>query len=158
MSSSRLGKTNPWQDAECLLGRMGMLERRIEGMRARAEARIAEIEQRLEEGEGKLLAEISDIRQELEHFFRENAEGARSRTLDSGRIGLRLVRRLEISRPLTTLRRLTERGLGDCIRIRQEIDRQALTRLEPCLLKELGIKLKEKEVFYARARKEKKDA
>lgn len=154
MSRSQPAKAASWEDADRLLARMGKIEKRVGLMRSKADAHIAEIEKRLEEGEGELLAEISDLRQELERFFRENAEGLRSRTLDSGRVGLRLVQRLEIARPPTTLHRLAERGLGDCIRLRQEIDRQALARLDHETLRSLGVKPTLREVFFAIPRKE----
>jgi phage host-nuclease inhibitor protein Gam len=118
-------------------------------MRARADERIAKIEERLGEESAGFLSEVEDLRQELERFFRENSDGLRSRTLPRGRIGLRAITRLEIARPKTTLHRLAQRGLGDCIRIRQEIDRQALRRLDSDALRSVGVKRVTRETFYA---------
>lgn len=138
-----------WRDADRVLARIARLQGRLGRMRARADERISAIEERVGEESVELLSEIADIRQELERFFRENADGLRSRTLPRGRIGLRFITRLEISRPKTTLRRLAQRGLGDCIRVRQEIDRQALRRLDAETLRSVGVKRVSHETFYA---------
>jgi len=138
-----------WRDADRVLARIARLQGRLRRMRARADERISAIEERVGEESVELLSEIADIRQELERFFRENADGLRSRTLPRGRIGLRFITRLEISRPKTTLRRLAQRGLGDCIRVRQEIDRQALRRLDAETLRSVGVKRVSRETFYA---------
>lgn len=145
-----------WQDADQALALIAKLQHRLGRIRERADERIATIEERLGEESTELLSEIAELRQELEQFFKENSNGLRSRTLPSGRIGLRLVSRLEIKRPQNTLHRLAERGLGDCIRIRQEIDRQALTRLDQETLKSVGVKRVACEVFYAVPRESKK--
>jgi len=138
-----------WRDADRALGRLARLQVRLGRMRERADARIAAIEERLGEESGLLLSEMDSLRRELERFFRENADGARSRTLPSGRIGLRVVSSLRISRPQTTLNRLTRRGLGDCIRVRHEIDLQALRRLDDAALRSVGVRRVKQETFYA---------
>mgnify|MGYP001087615038 CR=1 FL=1 len=137
-----------WKDADRTLGRIARLQGRLGRMRARADERMSKIEERLGEESAGFLSEVEDLRQELERFFRENSDGLRSRTLPSGRIGLRFLTRLEIARPKTTLHRLAQRGLGDCIRIRQEIDRQALRRLDSDALRSVGVKRVTRETFY----------
>jgi len=138
-----------WKDADRALGRIARLQGRLWRMRTRANGRISKIEERLGEESVGFLSEVEDLRQELEGFFRENSDGLRSRTLPGGRIGLRVITRLEIARPKTTLHRLAQRGLGDCIRIRQEIDRQALRRLDSDALRSVGVKRVTRETFYA---------
>lgn len=149
MKKKTLTNVCSWRDADRALARIARVQGRLRRMRARADERISAIEERLGEESAELLSEAQEIRQELEGFFRENSEGVRSRTLPSGRIGVRLTSRIEITRPRTTLRRLAQRGLGDCIRIRQEIDRQALRRLDPQTLKSVGVKRMVREVFFA---------
>jgi len=144
-----------WRDADLVLSQIARFQKRLGRIRERAEGQIAAIEQRLGEASDELLPEIEKARQELERFFRQNSEGMRSRSLPSGRIGLRTTNRIEVSRPRTTLRRLAKRGLGDCIRVRQEIDRQALGRLDAETLRSVGIKRVERETFYAVPRTEK---
>jgi len=149
MKKEALTSICSWRDADRALGRIAGLQGRLGRMRARADERIGKIEERLGEESAGFLSEVEDLRQELERFFRENSDGLRSRTLPSGRIGLRLITRLEIARPKTTLHRLAQRGLGDCIRIRQEIDRQALRRLDSDALRSVGVKRVTRETFYA---------
>lgn len=156
MSNKVIAGVCSWRDADQALARIARFEERLARMRERADERIATIEERLGEESTELLFEIAEIRQELEQFFKENSDGLRSRTLPSGRIGLRSVSHLEIKRPQTTLHRLAERGLGDCIRIRQAIDRQALRRLDAETLKSVGVKRVLRETFYAVPRKSKK--
>lgn len=144
-----------WKDADRALGRIARLQGRLWRMRARANGRISKIEERLGEESVGFLSEVENLRQELEGFFRENSDGLRSRTLPGGRIGLRVITRLEIARPKTTLHRLAQRGLGDCIRIRQEIDRQALRRLDSDALRSVGVKRVTRETFYAAPRAKK---
>jgi phage host-nuclease inhibitor protein Gam len=153
MKQKEIASVSCWRDADQALARITGAERRLARMRERADERIAAIEERLGEESAELLSEITELRQELEHFFRENSNGLRSRTLPSGRIGLRSTCQLEIKRPQTTLHRLAERGLGDCIRVRQEIDRQALRRLDEEALKSVGVKRVLREVFYTVPRK-----
>ncbi|MBN2381196.1 host-nuclease inhibitor Gam family protein [candidate division WOR-3 bacterium] len=157
MSVSIETEINSWRDADRILARLARIHERLGLLRERADERIEIIEQRLGEESSGLLSEAGVLRQEIERFFRckddENPEGIRSRTLPSGRIGLRFTDHLEINRPEVTMRRLAERGLGDCIRLRQEIDRQALRRLDDATLRSLGVKRLRREVFYAVPRK-----
>jgi phage host-nuclease inhibitor protein Gam len=137
-----------WKQADQALERIGVLETRINRMRSKAAERITAIEQRLGEESARLSAEMAGIRSQLEVFFRGNSQGMRSRNLPSGRMGFRQVSSLEIPRPQTTLHRLVERGLGDCVRLRQEIDRQALRHLDDEVLRSLGVSKNSREVFY----------
>ncbi|MBD3287043.1 hypothetical protein GF359_10340 [candidate division WOR-3 bacterium] len=140
-----------WKEANQALGRLGRIEERLNKLRQKADERIRGIEERLGEASAEFLSEAYNLKQGLERFFRENSEGMRSRSLPSGRIGLRNSTCLEIKRPETTLHRLRERGLGDCIRIRQEIDRQALRNLDAETLHNLGVKKVTREAFYITA-------
>lgn len=149
MSNEKIEELVSWRDADRVLVRIGRLQQRLARLRTRADQRIALIETRLDAETNPLRDELNALKREIESFFRTNSDGLRSRTLPSGRIGLRRVLALEVARPGTTLHRLAERGMGDCIRLRQELDRQTLRRLDEDTLRGLGVKRKVREVFYA---------
>ena len=146
--ASVVDKIKSWKGADQALSRLSRIEEGLERVRRKADERIERIEQRLGEENAGLLSEALCLRQELERFFRGNARRIRSRTLPSGRIGLKTTSTLRIRNEETTLNRILERGLGDCLRITQKIDRQALRRLDDETLTSLGVRRIETETFY----------
>ncbi len=154
MNKCKRTKVQTWQDVQKALKVLGRCERRIERKNEKARWQIKSVEERLGEESAALLAEISGLRQELERFFRANARGARTKTLPEGRLGIRLLTHLEIPRPHETSRRLIERGLGDCLKLKESLDRQALARFDDDTLRSVGARKVVREVFFARARRE----
>jgi len=145
-----------WKEADKAIARISKIETAVEKLRESAAERIERIEQRLREGNAQLLLESQAIKRELELFFKKNSQDNRSRKLPSGRLGYRTVNTLSIAKPATTLRKLALRGFGDCIRVRQEIDKQALRRLDTDSLKSVGVRLIRREVFYVKPEKREK--
>jgi len=154
MNKRKKKAVQTWQDVRKALCALGRFECRLERKNDRAGERIRSVEERLGEESAALLAEIGDLRRELERFFKRNARGARTKTLPEGRLGIRLIERLEIPRPWLTSRKLIERGLGDCLKLKESLDRKALARLDDDSLASVGARRVAREVFYARARKE----
>ncbi|NLI99073.1 hypothetical protein GX441_10500 [bacterium] len=142
------------EDAERMLKRIAFIEDRLERIRKKFEDRIRKYEERMGEESAGLLAEAELLRQELERLLRRSAGPGRSLILSSGRIGLRTVWSLDIPHPQRTIRKLVEHGLGDCLRLKQELDRQALARLDENSLRKIGIRRERRESFYAVTKKE----
>lgn len=153
MKKRRTSEVQTWGDVQRALVELGRFEDRLESKNERAGSKIQSVEERLGEESAVLLAEIGRLRQELERFFRRNSSCARTKTLPEGSLGLRVRSHLLIPRPGLTSRKLMERGLGDCLRLKESIDRQALARLDDDTLSSVGARRVVKEVFYARARR-----
>lgn len=147
-----------WQDAERALGKIARLNRRMKEKKLKAAGRIAVIEQRLGEESQPLLDELAGIHKSLEIFFRRQYQGGllggRSRSLVAGRIGLRNAQKILIPRQDVTLRKLVQYGLGNCIRIRQDIDRQAMHRLDDATLRSVGARRVSADTFYVSLKEE----
>jgi phage host-nuclease inhibitor protein Gam len=145
-------KVASWKDAERALTRIARLNRRLKDKKLKAAEKVAVIEQRLGEESQPLNDELAEIHRSLEHFFRlqhvNSQLDGRSRNLCAGRIGLRSSTKLLIPRPGVTLRKLVQNGLGSCIRIKQDLDRQAMSRLDDATLRCVGAKRVTTDAFY----------
>jgi len=152
-SKEKASEIVSWYEATRALERILIIESRIANLESKALERTGQIEKRLGEESAGLLSRVEVLRRGLERFFNNHSHGLRSRSLPSGRIGFRIVSRLAIENPASTLKRLSRLGLGDCIRIREEIDHGALDKLDERTLKKIGVKRVTRDVFYASPRK-----
>lgn len=144
--------------ADAALGRIGELQRQLDAINGHLSEEVARQKARCAEAAAPIAEEIRELFEGL-HVW---AEGARAELLEDGRksvamsqgtIGWRLgmptvkVARGQHDAVVATLGRL---GLGDLIRTRQELDKDAVLR-DPDLVRDVpGLAVEQVEQFFAK--------
>jgi len=125
------GQPRNWDDINRRLARLGHIEQQAESLQARLDRKVAELKERTLEASRELEREREKLRNEVECFYwahREEvlADGRKSIELPFGRLGSRSSRRVVVDHPAAAQQWLAANGLEQFLRIRTELDREAL--------------------------------
>lgn len=139
-------------EADELLRDIGRLEDKIATIHAR-ESEIIRLANERAVAEAKpLIDERKMMVEELEAWARENEKEWEQRTLTLtfgrlyfrlGKPAIKLLRKAE-----TILERLRAQGMQSCIRVKEEIDKEALAAYDADVLSEVGCKRMQRDEFY----------
>ncbi len=116
-----------------LLGKLGKLKAKLNKIKADADLSINKIKEQRKGKEAPLKEEVERIVGTILHFLMYNRKlfiSPRSWKHAFGKIGWRKVRedKLKVTNTERALASLKEQGLDDCIRVKEEVDKQALYR------------------------------
>lgn len=147
----------------------------------KALAEIAEIDRIIEAANSRMNEDIDSLKKETQeiiapHVERKDALGAglynfaelhkidlfakkKSRELDFGTIGYRKTSALELMKKISTswkvvLERIKENKLLEAIRIKEEVDKETMSKWPSERLELVGVKREEKDEFYYETKQE----
>lgn len=150
---SHLRRITDWQGADAFVRQIGNLQRSIEAAQGSARGDINEIKDGLAEEVKPLHEEIKLLTASLELFANSHAGDfgkARSRKLNFGTLGWR--KSTSIHTKKTTLDLIKEvfsrAKAAACIRVKEEVDRDALAKLTDEELAEVGARRKSRDAFF----------
>lgn len=142
-------------DADKALRAMGRLRDAIAALELSYQIEVRELEERLSEEIAPLKKNLTAYEKALEKWAREdehNGNWGAARTLKSaiGKIYFRLTPpALRLIRPVEfVLERLRARKMLSCIRVKEEINKEALDAYDDEILREVGCKRTQKDEFY----------
>jgi phage host-nuclease inhibitor protein Gam len=132
----RGGKHTPaeprsWQEVNQCLACLGEMERQIRGLQDQFEQKVAVLKQQLLEASQPLVREKDRVEGQIECFYWAHrdevlSQGRKSIDLAFGRLGSRSSRGVVIDDAAAALQWLAGNGFGSYVRVRTEIDREAL--------------------------------
>jgi phage host-nuclease inhibitor protein Gam len=152
----QVGKINTLDEANLVLKEIGLLEKELEGIDAGAHKAIAEIKaEAVRKGEGlrKQIADDSALLGAYAEYNRADLfKDRKSVQLSFGSFGYR--KSTSISVKKTTLELLKKLKLDKYIRLREEVDKDAMAELDQETLTQVDAVRKVKDDFFCEADKE----
>ena len=140
-----------WDEVDDAVKRMALL------MLQRAEF-DAELHRTVTAAKEMAAIEVAPLDKEMEQLqravkeyvdaHRPDLEPLRSKVLNFGAVGYRRSTSLSIGDPDFTLARLKEQERFDCIRVKTEVDREALRQYDDEILMDLGVARKNRDTFF----------
>jgi phage host-nuclease inhibitor protein Gam len=151
------GKIKTLEEANLVLKEIGMLEHELDAIDAECDKQIAQVkEDAAKQGDG-LRKRILDLTATLGLYAQYNRDelfrDRKSIDLPFGKIGFRQSTSIRINTK-TTLELLRKLGLKDCIRIKEEPDKEAMGELEDEVLAQVDAVRKVEDKFFAETNKE----
>ncbi len=146
------------EDADRALMRLGEVARARERLKARCEESIKRARERRKEAEAPLEAEAKIIERALQDWAKRDRKTwgkARSLRLRHGRVGwrqstsLRLLKKAE-----TVIKLLKARGLEECVKTRESVNRELLRQLDEESVRAVGAKLVRRDAFFVEPARE----
>lgn len=120
-----------WEEVNARLGYVGEMERQLRSLRNQFEQKVAVLKQQWVEGSQPVTREKKKVEEQIECFFWSHqdevfATGRKSVELVFGRLGTRRSRSLSVDDAAAAQQWLTRHGLQRFLRVRTELDREAL--------------------------------
>ena len=143
-----------WEDADLALNCIGLIQNRRQTREADARAKIEAIKSSLQEMIGPDQEKEKSVVKALEKFVKANQKDLQGRSLKLawGTVGFRLTPpKLKVRNVSTTLAKLRELGgkFKRFIRVKEELDKDALEVLGDDDLKALGVTRAQADRFFA---------
>ena len=139
-----------WDDVDNALHQIGNIDRELGLLEASANERIDAIKKQTKESAQPLLDRKTSLEMAMKEYCEANrAEFAKvkSKSLTFGEVGFRLSTKVIIKRVADTLQALKDLQLFNCIRTKEEPDKEAMKNLSSETLAEVGAGLKTENAF-----------
>lgn len=167
--SAKSSPTQPrsWEDINQRLGYLGEMERQIRALRDQFDQKVAVLKHQWLEASQPVVVEKEKLEEQMECFYWAHrdevlAQGRKSVELAFGRLGSRRSRSLSVENAAAALQWLSHHGFDRYLRVRNEIDREALRsallsgngdgkEASAELLRCPGIRLRDEEEFWYEA-------
>ncbi|GAA5784664.1 host-nuclease inhibitor Gam family protein [Chitiniphilus shinanonensis] len=146
-----------WDEVDGALAKIGEINRKLARLEARTNEHIDRIKADAVVVADPLLAQRATLELAMKAFAEANrAEFASSKTkvLTFGEVSFRLSTKVQIKRIGDTLQALHDLQLTHCIRTKEEIDKDALKKLDSATLVNIGASLKTENTFGYEVRAE----
>lgn len=141
---------NSWDDVDDSLRQIGEIDRELQLLEAGQNEAIDKIKATAKEN----ATPLQDKKAGLETAIKEYCEANRgefskvkSKTFTFGSVGFRLSTKIMVKRVADTLQALKDLQLFGCIRIKEELDKEAMKNLSSETLAEVGASLKTENTF-----------
>lgn len=159
---SKVPGVTTWDQANEAIRLIGVLERENARDLADYDDQVSKLKDSLKDATGPRAAQIKALAKDLEEFAegaREDFGKARSRQLTHGRLGWRTGQPTVKGVPSAKnkvqlaafLQRLRDRGLVDCVRTEESVDKEILRTYDAPVLAELGVEVVQSEDFWVEA-------
>lgn len=139
------GKTYcDWNDVDDALRRLGEVNMLINDAEGRMTLQVNEIREDYDRETALIREEKAEIEQGIEDFAaaaKDEFLKTRTKTLTYGTIAYRLSTKIKIKGVEACIKGLKKLGLIDCVRVKEEPDREAMKNLDPSVLSRLGAEL-----------------
>lgn len=139
-----------WDQVDDNLFQIGMIDREVGLIEASANEEIDRIKAKSKEAAAPLFDKKAGLELAIKEFCEANrAEFAKVKTkaLTFGSVGFRQSTRIIVKRVVDTLQALKDLGLTTCIRVKEDIDKEAMKNLSSETLAEVGAGLKTQNTF-----------
>jgi phage host-nuclease inhibitor protein Gam len=153
-----------WEEVDQRLGYIGEAERQLESLRTEFDQKVAVLKQQFVEASQPITREKRKIAEQIECFYWAHRDevlqqGKKSVELAFGRVGSRRSRSVSVEDAAAAQQWLARHGLSDYLRVRTELDREALraallgsneiaAQTPSDLLACPGIRLRDEEEFW----------
>jgi phage host-nuclease inhibitor protein Gam len=152
----QVGKIETLDEANMVLKEIGILEKELEGIDAEAHRQIAEIKEDAAKKGQALRKRIADDSALLGAYASYNKaelfKDRKSVQLSFGSFGYRKSTTISVKK--TTLELLRKLGMAKCIRVKEEVNKEAIALLNDEVLKQVDAVRKVKDDFFCEADKE----
>ncbi len=139
-----------WDEVDTALKQIGEIDRELSMIEAAQNEQIDQVKTQAK----STMAPLADRKAGLELAIRDYAEANRAefasvktKILTFGSVGFRLSTKVLVKRVGDTLQSLKDLGLSACIRVKEEIDKEAMKNLDKETLANVGAALKSENVF-----------
>jgi len=139
-----------WEEVDICLQEIGGIDRQLAVLEAGQNARIDEVKEQTKNAAQPLLDKKTGLELAIKDYCEANrAEFAKVKTkeLTFGSVGFRLSTRILIKRVAETLQALKDLSLTNCIRTKEEPDKEAMKALTDETLAEVGAGRKTENIF-----------
>lgn len=139
-----------WDDVDTCLREIGTIDRELGILEAGQNEQIDRIKTETKAAAQPLQDKKSGLELAIKEFCEANRiefAKVKTKTLTFGSVGFRLTTRIIIKRVAETLQALKDLSLAQCIRIKEEPDKEAMKNLSDELLAEVGAGRKTENVF-----------
>jgi len=143
-------KLNSWDEVDATLREIGEVGRDIGLLESAQNEEIDRVKKETKEAAAPLMDRKSALELSLKEFCEANRgefAKAKTRVLTFGSVGFRLSTKVMIKRVADTLQALKDLNLRSCIRIKEELDKEAMKNLSTETLAEVGASLKTENAF-----------
>ncbi len=140
-----------WDEVDDAIRRYGLLRVQRDEFEAELHRRVTAIKDELAKEIAPIDSEMESLERAIKEYTEANKPGfsrVRSRVLTFGTVGFRMSSSLRIKSVAVTLAKLKELGMGDCIRIKEEPDKEALRDHPDETLAAIGVKRVETDAVY----------
>jgi phage host-nuclease inhibitor protein Gam len=141
---------NSWEDVDNCLAEIAKSDRELMLIEGAANERIEEIRKDIKERSQPILERKAGLELQIKEYCEANRTEfvkAKTKALTFGEVGFRLSTRIMIRRIAETLQALKDLGLKQCIRIKEEPDKEAMKALTDETLAEVGASRKTENTF-----------
>ena len=139
-----------WDQVDESLKAIGCIDREVGYMEAFANGQIDQVKADAKKAAAPLLDKKTGLELAVKEFCEANrAEFAKVKTreLTFGSVGFRISTKVIVKRVADTLQALKDLGLKACIRIKEELDKEAMKNLSTETLAQVGAGLKTENAF-----------
>lgn len=141
---------NSWEEVDVCLMEIGTIDRELGLLEASQNEQIDRIKSNTKACAQPLQDKKSGLELAIKEYCEANrAEFAEVKTkvLTFGECGFRLSTKIVVKRVADTLQALKDLALGHCIRVKEELDKEAMKNLSSETLAEVGAALKTENAF-----------
>lgn len=139
-----------WDDVDGALKRIGVIDREIGLLESGQNEKIDNLKAETKEQAAPLMDEKGKLEVAIKEYCEANKiefSKVKTKTLTFGEVGFRLATKIMIKRVAETLQSLKDLALTNCIRIKEEPDKEAMKSLTDETLAEVGAGRKVENVF-----------
>ena len=139
-----------WDDVDTCLAEIARADRDLTLIESAANEKIEEIRKAIKDASQPVLDKKAGLELAIKEYCEANRaefQKAKTRTLTFGEVGFRLSTRIMIKRIAETLQALKDLDLKQCIRIKEEPDKEAMKGLTDDTLAEVGASRKTENTF-----------
>jgi phage host-nuclease inhibitor protein Gam len=139
-----------WNDVDAALMQIGGIDRELGLLESSQNERIDQIKTQTKDLAEPLLTKKAGLELAVKEYCKTNkAEFAKvkTKTLTFGEVGFRISTKIMIKSVADTLQSLKDLALNSCIRVKEEIDKEAMKALTDETLAEVGAAKKIENVF-----------
>ena len=146
-----------WEEADDVLRQLGTLEARIAQKNAALTEEVNRLRATVEPDVQALELTKARLEKDLEQWCRRHRGdfgGKRSRKLNFGTVGFRLVSKLEVEDEDAAIGALEERGVDGCVAVKKSLVKPEVAKLAGDVLKAIGATVVSTDAFQAKPDRE----
>lgn len=143
-----MGTINNWTEVNELMKQLGKLNITVQKFEGAATVRINEVKAYYKEKSEPSLKEIKNIEAKIKEFAARNkSEFVKKRTknLTNGAVSYRRTKKAVCSYTESAISALKELNLTQCIRVKEELNKDELLKCDPSILAKAGISIVEED-------------
>lgn len=140
-----------WPEVDEAIKRYGLLKLAWEEREAALHREVTRLKDEMAQEVAPVAAEMEVLERQVKEYVeahRQDLEPAKSRALNFGTVGFRASTRLLLKSVAETLKALRAAGMTECIRVKEEPDKEALRDYPDEVLERVGVRRISADTFY----------